>query len=328
MGASVDALIKEYQKKYGEDAIFNLGDSEDSLKVERQTTGISTLDAMLNGGLPKGKVIEISGKPGSGKTSLGLCMAAAAQRSNPDKVVVYFDIENSIDDQIAKSTYKLDLKRTKMVRTGGQNLDAEKICDMVAELACCDDVALVIMDSIAAMPTEQETKKDLTEGFRDNKPILLGRLFKRLTSRKMTSCPVVMMNQLRTVQNASPGMDPYYSPGGNSVEFYTSLRMRLSRFKSVENGFFVQAKVQKTRYSRPKSVCQWYLDFSAGIDPIQAVFVLAEQQGAILRRGATYTLFDQTYKGKEAVMDALRSTPALLKELDDQLDYSQTDVDT
>ncbi len=44
--------------------------SADSLVSRRVSSGISGLDALLDGGFPEGKVILVLGEPGTGKTIL------------------------------------------------------------------------------------------------------------------------------------------------------------------------------------------------------------------------------------------------------------------
>nr|BAL53432.1 circadian clock protein KaiC [uncultured crenarchaeote] len=59
--------------------------------VERVVTGIRGLDAMLNGGLPKGSMIAVIGPPGSGKTTLGLqYLVAATSLGKPAAIMLTF----------------------------------------------------------------------------------------------------------------------------------------------------------------------------------------------------------------------------------------------
>jgi circadian clock protein KaiC len=40
--------------------------------VKRVKTGVYGLDSLLEGGIPEGRVIIVSGSPGAGKTTLGV----------------------------------------------------------------------------------------------------------------------------------------------------------------------------------------------------------------------------------------------------------------
>jgi KaiC/GvpD/RAD55 family RecA-like ATPase len=46
--------------------------------MKRVTSGIKGLDEMLGGGFPKGRVILITGGPGTGKTNMSLQFIASA----------------------------------------------------------------------------------------------------------------------------------------------------------------------------------------------------------------------------------------------------------
>lgn len=61
----------------------------------RAVTGIAGLDTMLNGGIPVGHVVLVTGLPGTGKTCLGLAfLAAGVERKEPG---VFLSLEEEID---------------------------------------------------------------------------------------------------------------------------------------------------------------------------------------------------------------------------------------
>jgi len=77
-------------------------------------TGIDRLDALLpGGGLPRGALIELSGAPSSGKTSLTLALIAAAQRRAES--VAYVDPERSFFAPSAQAA-GIDLEQLLLVR--------------------------------------------------------------------------------------------------------------------------------------------------------------------------------------------------------------------
>jgi len=58
-------------------------------------TGVETLDQLLSGGLPRGKITEISGDPSSGRTSLLLCILTEA--SHQRESLAYVDAFDMLD---------------------------------------------------------------------------------------------------------------------------------------------------------------------------------------------------------------------------------------
>ena len=68
-----DAIIElcnKINKKDGEGTIYTIGSKNANLKINRWSTGIEDLDAIIGGGMPEGRVVEIFGPESSGKTTL------------------------------------------------------------------------------------------------------------------------------------------------------------------------------------------------------------------------------------------------------------------
>lgn len=63
-------LCNQINKKEGDGTIYSIGSKNANLKINRFSTGIEDLDAILGGGIPEGRVIEIYGPESSGKTTL------------------------------------------------------------------------------------------------------------------------------------------------------------------------------------------------------------------------------------------------------------------
>ena len=63
-------LCAEIDKKEGEGSVYSLGSKNGVLRIPRWSTGLPDLDAIIGGGMPKGRTIEIFGAESAGKTSL------------------------------------------------------------------------------------------------------------------------------------------------------------------------------------------------------------------------------------------------------------------
>ena len=63
-------LCNEINKKEGKGSVYSIGSENANLKINRWSTGIEDLDAIIGGGMPEGRVIEIFGAESSGKTTL------------------------------------------------------------------------------------------------------------------------------------------------------------------------------------------------------------------------------------------------------------------
>jgi hypothetical protein len=80
-------------------------------------TGIATIDAVLDGGLPVGAVTEMVGAECSGRTALALSFIA--QLTKGERVCAWIDVSNALSPESAAAA-GIDLKRLLWVRCGVQ----------------------------------------------------------------------------------------------------------------------------------------------------------------------------------------------------------------
>ena len=79
-GKALGIAIAQIEKNFGKGSIMKMGEAS-KLHVEVIPTGVLSLDAALGvGGLPRGRVIEIFGPEGGGKTTVSLHVVAEAQK--------------------------------------------------------------------------------------------------------------------------------------------------------------------------------------------------------------------------------------------------------
>ena len=59
-----EAIIKlcnDINKREGEGSVYSIGSKHADLNITRWSTGIEDLDAIIGGGMPEGRVVEILG---------------------------------------------------------------------------------------------------------------------------------------------------------------------------------------------------------------------------------------------------------------------------
>src|ERR1700744_2877688 len=81
------------------------------------TTGIQTIDELLEGGLPLGAITEVVGPECSGRTSFALSFLA--QMTQTEKVCAWIDVSDTLDPESA-AALGVDLSRLLWVRCGVQ----------------------------------------------------------------------------------------------------------------------------------------------------------------------------------------------------------------
>src|SRR5208337_1500729 len=66
-------------------------------KDRRLSSGLALLDALIDGGIPRGRISEITGRAGSGKTSIAASFAAFATRRG--EVAAWLDAAGAFDPE-------------------------------------------------------------------------------------------------------------------------------------------------------------------------------------------------------------------------------------
>ena len=217
------------------------------VKRKRQVSGsISTGSTLLDlaisggvisgGGLPGGILVEIFGPSSCGKTVLLTEIAGDVQRKGGD--VMFYDPEARLNKQFA--------------RQFGLNIDTMtySIPDTVPELfapirqwepTSAKVVNGIFADSLAALSTAMEMEDSDKYGMRRAKEFSEEL---RKTCRVITSNNFLMVcsNQIRENVNAGPYEQKFRSPGGVSVGFYASVRLRCSSPQKIKVSKLVNGK--------------------------------------------------------------------------------------
>ena len=116
------------------------------------STGSLTLDYRLSvGGYVEGRLVEIWGPDGVGKTTLSIMGMREAQKKHPDKMVAFIDMEQKFDKAWA-ATHGVDLGRLYLYTPE----TAEDVADAMKELCSSGLVSMVVLDSVGAMLPKME----------------------------------------------------------------------------------------------------------------------------------------------------------------------------
>jgi hypothetical protein len=117
----------------------------------RLATGLADVDRLLGGGFPRGCLSEITGAPGSGRTSLALTLATAATRAG--EVAAWIDAADALDPTSLEAA-GVDLGRLLWVRAPGAR-DALRCTERLLEAG---GFALVVLDLQRPGDAEREPR--------------------------------------------------------------------------------------------------------------------------------------------------------------------------
>jgi recombination protein RecA len=192
-------------------------------------TGSLTLDLALGvGGIPTGRITEIYGPEGAGKTTLALSVIAQAQQQGG--IACYIDTEHALDPAWAATT-GVDLARLVLCRPE----HGEQALQVAGLLIESGAVAALVVDSVAALVPKAELAAEIGERVPGVQANLLSQALRQLCgpiARRGTA--VVVTNQLR--QRAGAPGSPTYTAGGRALGYYASVRLDLRRLQALKEG--------------------------------------------------------------------------------------------
>src|SRR5579883_273785 len=211
--------------------------------LERVTTGLPDLDTLLEGGLPKGRIVEVFGGESSGKTSFIVQSLAQTQRAGGTAALI--EPENSLDPAYAaRLGVQLDNVLYGLPQTGDEAI--QMIADLITRNAC----DLIALDSIAALVPKLENGTFYDESFQHAYMLSQGlRYLNNLLAQAERPCTLLFANQLRF----SGGKNT--PTGGQTLGFFASLRLEFKKgvaLKGAVPGSKISVIVRKSKVSRPQ----------------------------------------------------------------------------
>lgn len=301
------------------------------VSIDVVPTGAISLDVAIGaGGFPRGKIIELYGGEGGGKTSVALTVAANAQRLGGN--VGFIDAEHGLNRQLCNN---IGIDPEKFVVYQPDN--GEEAIDMVEKMIRSKAFDVVIVDSVAAMTPKAEIESEIEQQFMGLHARLMSKFMRRVAGvANENGVMLILINQIR--KNLAAYGTPDETTGGKAIKFYASLRIevRTSGSKKITKGsetvgHTVVATVKKNRLGAPHTTAEFDLIYGKGVDGTGALLDVAEKVGVVSRSGAYYTdnstgeRFSETgaddkvraVVGKEAVKDLLRRDEVLNKRLTD-----------
>lgn len=283
-----EAIIKlcnSINKKEGKGAIYTIGSENANLKIDRWSTGIEDLDAIIGGGMPEGRVVEIFGPEGSGKTTLlyHLCSRHALCLDIP--------IEGTFDAGRAKVFG--NRPKQMLVYRAKYGEDAFNKTIQFAKAG----IPLIGIDSVPSMVPKDDAEKVLKSAEKDSiEEQRIGGTARLMNKYlpiveeiiEITGTTLIFVNQVRDKMQAMLFGEKTDTPGGRKLKHACSLRIQVARRawikipnKNPANaaseevvGFIMKCKVVKSKVCNPLGECEIPCFFDRGFvsyDEIQPI---------------------------------------------------------
>ncbi len=311
----LNTFLKQVETKYGKGSLMNLEHHSSLEDVEVIPSGLKSLDNIIGvGGYPLGRIVEIYGPESSGKTTIALLAAAQVQKQN--KIAVFIDAEHSLDPHYAKF---LGVDISKLLIS--QPDSGEQALDLANYLAQQEDVALIVVDSVASLIPKAELEGGMSEqtiGLHARMMSKSLRILASTASKYKTT--IIFINQLREKVGVIFG-NPEVTPGGRALKFYASLRMDIRiKERLKENGEIVghriQIKIVKNKVSSPYKKIEANFMFDQGFSQCEDELMSLIDQGVITQKGAWFYHEGKVFaKGKN---EACNKMQELTKKHDNQ----------
>jgi recombination protein RecA len=314
--ASLDMAVAQIERQHGKGSIMRLGDDSARLEVSVVSTGSLALDLALGvGGLPRGRIVEIYGPEGSGKTSLSLHVVAEAQKAGG--LVAFIDAEHALDPSYARAVgVDIDNLLCSQPDTGEQALE---ITDTLIRSGALD---VIVIDSVAALVPRAEIEGEMGDAQMGLQARLMSQAMRKLTgSVGRTKTILIFINQIREKIGVMFGSNET-TPGGRALKFYSSVRLDVRRIDSLKNGAEivgsrVRVKVVKNKVSAPFRKAEFDIQYGTGISKEGSLLDVAIDEGIVRKSGAWFIYGDdQLGQGRENAKTFLAENADIATEIE------------
>jgi len=266
------------------------------------STGSSILDLAIsnrpNGGLPVGRITEITGMEASGKSLLAAHLLVNTQKMGG--LAVYIDTENAMNEEFL-TAIGMDMSKMLYIQLETVEDIFEVIENIILKVKESDKNRLVsiAVDSVAAATTKVEQAQDYDkEGWATSKAIVLSKGMRKITQligRERVA--LFFTNQLRQKLGVMFG-DPWTTSGGKAIQFHASCRLRLKAAGQIKAkiagkeqviGIKTKCVVVKNRMGPPLRTAEFNIFFESGIDDTGSWLQVMKDYNLVKQGGSWYT---------------------------------------
>lgn len=283
----------------------------ENIVYDRFSTGSLLLDRNLKGGIVKGSAVEISGKTGSGKTTLALHMAVEHQKKYPNEIITWLDLEKTYDPAYFKKV-GIDFSRFLLVRPSV----GEEVWESIKMIMKVNGNGMVVLDSIATLMNAKESEGSVGDAQMAGAARMNSQGWRMILPYiKFGGTTLIAINQVR--QNIGGYGDPNVTTGGSAWEYYTRTRIRASVSKGVEQLYGKHKyALTKATFGNKDTVAETTIYYGEGINKYRELLDLCVEYGIIEKKGSWFSYQDSNLaQGSDSVVDVLKDNPELEEEL-------------
>lgn len=318
MKSRLQESIDKMNKTYGVGTVMTM-DSKCKPKYDIIPTGSVGFDYITLGigGFAKGKLYELMGWEGSGKSTI--CGHAAAECQKKGGKVVYIDGEHALDLAYFEA---LGVDVHNMLIS--QPSSGEEGFNVAIEMISTGEVDLVIIDSDSSLLPQSVIDGEVGDSAIGKKARLNNNVYPKIKNLlvRNNTC-VIVISQYREKIGVMFG-NPVTTQGGHALKFYTDCRLEISKTLGKDGdsnyGNITKIKAVKNKMWPPFRMCQFDIIYGKGIDRFNEIIDMAIEQNIIQRSGSWFSFGDTKIgQGKNTVIAVLEDNPELFDELKERI---------
>jgi recombination protein RecA len=295
-GKFQDALDK-LNKTYGVGTVLTL-DSKTTGNYDIYSSGSVGFDwiTLGVGGFVKGKLYELMGWEGTGKSTI--CGHLVAECQKKGGVALYIDGEHALDKTYFQA---LGVDTNKMLVA--QPSCGEEGFNVAMEMINSGGVDLVIIDSDSSLIPKRQLDGDVGDSTIGYKARLNSNAYPKLkTALSDNNVCVVVISQYREKIGVMFG-NPTTTQGGHALKFYSDVRIEVSKLLAKEGdvtyGNLTKVKATKNKMSPPYRQSSFEIIYGQGIDKVGEILELINEYEVGRKYGKTMTFEDVKYDLEE-----------------------------
>ncbi len=316
---ALELAVAQIEKQFGKGSIMRWGEAAAKMTVDVIPTGALALDIALGaGGIPRGRIIEIYGPEGSGKTTVALHIIAESQKAGG--ISAYIDAEHALDPVYARRIgVDVDNLLISQPDTGEQALE------IVDALVRSGAVECIVVDSVAALAPRAELEGEMGDAHVGLQARLMSQALRKLTAIiSKSKSTAVFINQLREKVGVMFG-NPEVTPGGRALKFYASVRLDVRKIDNIKQGTEsigarTRVRVVKNKLAPPFKQAEFDIIYGEGISKEGSLLDVGVANNVISRTGTWYGFGEvRLGQGKEAARTYLKEHPDLRTEVEKKI---------
>jgi recombination protein RecA len=293
--AAIKAAIAGLEKQFDGLKVQRLG-KKLGTRVAALPTDLPTLDevALVCGGIPDGRIIEIYGPESGGKTTLALHIIAQAQKAGDEAAFV--DAEHALDPNYAKKI-GVDVDNLYICQPDY----GEQAIEVVIGLVKSQAFRVIVVDSVSALVPKAELEGDMGDAHMGLQARLMGQAMRKLAALCNThGCTVIFINQIREKLGVMFG-NPETTSGGKALKFFASVRIEVRRVTKANGGELkegdihighkMRVKIVKNKVGPPFREAELDLYYATGFD-IKANWLDYATEIGVVLAGKSWCEFD------------------------------------